>query len=1233
MAHAVADKLAIGSDKPARQLISAIETVPQIPGVGGLISADRVFGLMEREYRSRDIYCAIAQALKPESVIDLSAHRVLIDLARGPDGRVRLITTNFDLLFEECDASIPFSRPPQLPDPKRSDEFNGIIHLHGHVNRDYSDAEGDGFIISSAEFGRAYLADRWAADFIRKVLESFFVVFVGYSADDPPMQYLLEALNRSPGALNGAYALQSGLFEEAEARWVQKGVKPIVYDQANGHAALWNSLALWAERARNPSGWFDSLFAQAMPGPESCEQHIRGQIAHVATTLEGARRLAVAPTPIPASWLCTFDPAIRFAEAGRIGKLAEERTHFDPFPAYGIDSDPVPAHVDQRTSEFDRRDIPASAWSAFALTREDRQNLREDQVAALRGHYAINSPRLPTRVGYLGAWLENVCHQPASVWWAAGQPGLHPDIQRRIRYRMERGTGEAPSVVRSAWRHLISSWSHGSDDFSRDYYQLLAEVKIDGWTAASVRELATFHRPYIKASRAFMFSPRAPDDASALCLRDLLSLDVEYPCQSEELSVPKELLSILAKELRQNLELGSVLEIEIGGYGLSSLNSINEEDEENGPERKYRSGINAPLFQYVKVFGELAKSDIKLAKQEARAWYDSQGPVAAHIKIWFCADNSIVDRREIGQVLRSISREEFWDSQHQRDLLLALEKRWAEMPAETQRSIERRLLSGRRKWTGETSVEFKQRSAGATLSRIHYLHLKGVSFSFDIDRVTEELRKRDPDWREEWAPSAAFSVGMRTRWVTTDTESAELGDKPLGQVLEYAAKISGRSPDRFFVERDPFRGLCETKPVRAFSALALAAKSNWYPAAEWQTFFSEEKRKDDTVRFVLLIIGRLSAFPETFVREFLRSITGWLLKVHMRLLPDYRPAVDRLWTRLVSVLRDRPDSGDTTIVRKARPEWATEALNAPVGELAQFLLADPEINKARAGMGLPHEWKAKCDELLSLPDDKRRHALTILCHNLVWLFSIDEDWVTVALLPAIAREDDDADAFWAGFFWGAKLPQESLFIKLKPALLRLTHRNSETRRRHTEILAGIVLAAWGRKHAGNDTQWIADEELTALLVDADDDFRAQLLWYLKNWIEAPDSNWSEMALRLLGQVWPKQIAVKTPRVSAALAELAFAQKERFPLFVQLVLPFVVPIDQDYINLPIHEHREDDLIDKYPEATLSLLHAVLTENVRQWPYGLSELLDRIGKADPKLLTDDRLIRLNRIRASY
>jgi SIR2-like domain len=246
LARDVANKLSIPPDNPARQLISAIETFQPIPGVGSLVAADRVFGLIERDYQSRDIYRAIAASLKPDGAPDLTAHRALLDLATGPDGIIRLITTNFDLLFEDCDPKIPVSRQPRLPDPLRSQDFRGIIHLHGHVTADYTDAAGDGLIISSGEFGRAYLSDRWAADFIKTVLERFFVVFVGYSADDPPMQYLLEALNRSPGSFSGAYALQSGSYEDAEARWVQKGVKPIVYE-ADQHSLLWGSMDLWAE--------------------------------------------------------------------------------------------------------------------------------------------------------------------------------------------------------------------------------------------------------------------------------------------------------------------------------------------------------------------------------------------------------------------------------------------------------------------------------------------------------------------------------------------------------------------------------------------------------------------------------------------------------------------------------------------------------------------------------------------------------------------------------------------------------------------------------------------------------------------------------------------------------------------------------------------------------------------------------------------------------------------------
>ena len=288
LARAVADKLAIGSDSATRKLIGAIETFPPIAGVGSLISADRVFSLIEREFLSRDIYRAIANALKPSPSADLSAHRDMLDLARGPDGTVRLITTNFDLLFEACDSTVQRWRPPRLPDPLRNDEFRGIIHLHGHVTDDYADAAGDGFVISSAEFGQAYLSERWAADFIRTVLERFLVVFVGYAADDPPMQYLLEALNRSVGSLSGVYAFQSGSIEDAEARWRQKGVHPIAYGSSTEHAALWNTLSAWAARARDPEQWYGLTITSAQSGPEALAPYERGQPA--SSSASEARR-------------------------------------------------------------------------------------------------------------------------------------------------------------------------------------------------------------------------------------------------------------------------------------------------------------------------------------------------------------------------------------------------------------------------------------------------------------------------------------------------------------------------------------------------------------------------------------------------------------------------------------------------------------------------------------------------------------------------------------------------------------------------------------------------------------------------------------------------------------------------------------------------------------------------------------------------------------------------------
>ena len=89
------------------------------------MSADRVFSILQGVLRSpmSKRPSQVAKALQPLPRVDLSAHRILLDLARGSDGRTRLVTTNFELLFEDSNPHLKNHWQGQLPDPQRYEEL------------------------------------------------------------------------------------------------------------------------------------------------------------------------------------------------------------------------------------------------------------------------------------------------------------------------------------------------------------------------------------------------------------------------------------------------------------------------------------------------------------------------------------------------------------------------------------------------------------------------------------------------------------------------------------------------------------------------------------------------------------------------------------------------------------------------------------------------------------------------------------------------------------------------------------------------------------------------------------------------------------------------------------------------------------------------------------------------------------------------------------------------------
>jgi hypothetical protein len=569
LAERVLEELRALPESPPRKLVEVASRLEQIAGVGGILAADRIFGLLERDFALADIDRAVGRALRPPPGVNLAAHRTVLDLCRSTNGDVHLVTTNFDLLFEAAAPKLRRWTPNDLPDLRRSERIHGIVHLHGMFDDDYVKPVGGNLVLSSAEFGRAYLSEGWATRFIRSAIERYLVVFIGYTADDPPVQYLLEALNRAAAhPPRGLYAFQAGREDEARALWMHKGVTAIPYVRGNDHTGLWGTLAAWSERARDPDRWRTRLTRRARRGPEAMPPHERGQVVHLAATTSGARHLAKTKTPIPASWLCVFDPACRYETPGVISvtdALARAAPNVDPFISYGLDSDPVPPRL-KENEVHKRREVPMGVIDALAPLPLD--GLTEN-AAGFRGERSNVVAPLTPRLSLLAVWFGRVCGQPAALWWASGQSSLHPIVMRTVQFNVDARENKLPPMARKAWRYLFEACDGPGRPALMEAYTLNERLGREGWTSLDARNLAGLLRPRLTVGRPYGVMP--PNRKTSLKLRDLIRLDVEYPTEEIPVEIRDDGLPTVLPLLRRNLEDASSLEAEVNPFSLENI--------------------------------------------------------------------------------------------------------------------------------------------------------------------------------------------------------------------------------------------------------------------------------------------------------------------------------------------------------------------------------------------------------------------------------------------------------------------------------------------------------------------------------------------------------------------------------------------------------------------------------------------------------------------------------------
>jgi SIR2-like domain len=223
---------------------------------------DVVLGMLERRMDGQShgksrVRQAVASELRRAGAKPAAIHRALMRLSdRG--GAVTIVTTNFELLLEDAAKALrPVVQTYALggiPRPSRREDFAGVLHIHGALERD--PRRTSDLIVTDQDFGEFYLRRRVVPDLIYDAARLFNLVLVGYSANDPPMRYLLNAV-----------AADGTRFDDLKERfafvgtgdpdpigledWKGRGITPVPYDAANSHSALADTLKRWAALSAN----------------------------------------------------------------------------------------------------------------------------------------------------------------------------------------------------------------------------------------------------------------------------------------------------------------------------------------------------------------------------------------------------------------------------------------------------------------------------------------------------------------------------------------------------------------------------------------------------------------------------------------------------------------------------------------------------------------------------------------------------------------------------------------------------------------------------------------------------------------------------------------------------------------------------------------------------------------------------------------------------------------------
>lgn len=1129
-------------------------------------------------------------------------HDSLLKLSCDKEGVTKLVTTNFDRVFEKIikknKSEVPSFVAPLLPIPKRS-RWNGLVYLHGLLPEKEDSVALNRLVFTSGDFGLAYLTERWASRFVSDLFQNYVVCFVGYSINDPVLRYMMDALaaDRLLGEqVPEAYAFgEYKLNDDANIKdeWEAKGVTPILYrvETPNDHSKLHDTIYIWAKTYSEGSLGKESIVAKHATYPPTMSTKEDDYVGRVIWALSD-------PTGIPAQRFANLNPC---PPIEWLDKLSARQFSNDSLPRFGI-KETVEHERDLKFSLIERPS-PSTMSTWLSLRQFHSGNVRWDSI-----------------IHNIARWLTRHLNDPTVALWLSAHNGkLNDNLKLLIQDKLtkinslseeeiEKFKEDSPNAIPNEamlrlWKVFLADRVASANSES-DLFHWMDLTKSLGFDSCSRFRLKKILTPKIKIRKSFSLSEEpyswelTIEEEHISHYKDDI---IEYLGNDKLAEMFNDFESLLLEALYLEKMMG----------GTDQYSDRSHWDLPSISPHPQNRGFNhwVCLIEFLRdSWLQVRLQKPQTAQKYALSWFDKPFPTFKRLALFAARHDNVVAPQVWCEWLCQEDGWWLWSTETQRETMRLIVLQGNKLDTESQKKLENKILSGLPRHMFREDLEperFKLINDHSIWLHLAKLRESGIRLSKEAEQIYSEYSMNNPDCKID----SKYEKDEFSHWMSgtgdpdfEDERTYELAPTDIDELIEW---LKEPVQEPHFRHDDNWREFCRENISLVIRALTDLFEDGIFPAQRWNTALWAWLDESVLMESSKLAIPTIERFTLEQVYLCIHSLANWikaLSKHDVSQQETYFSLIDKLISAYKSNAT-HSDSDEITI---------NSSINNPIGITTEAIFNSWFKTNLKDNDRLHGEYYRLFNKICCEPTNIFDHGKLIISSQSIAIYRVDPDWAKEYLIPLFDWRSDIRKAMiiWQGFLWSPRI-YLPLIVDIKPYFLDTVKNISKLHDSEYQFIQFFMYTALDQSSilSKREVRQVLEKLPNKSLGTA-----AKILSQALSASEQKEEYWSKRIHMLWKNTWPKSKEFLTEEISSAFCNICIDSGDCFPAALEEMKAFLIKIQRPtYI---ISKILNSNVITKYPIETLDLLNTIIDPKGYP-PHKLKECLRAISDANDEI----------------